>query len=334
MIERIEIKEFTVFEDLKIDFVPGVNLFIGENGTGKTHLLKFLYSFQATGMKRGLFKEFAGKLLKVFLPQDFSLKRLIRRGKGPKKENSISITKNGEMLTCTLKDDGLHTELGPKHMRPDKPVYIPVKEMLANAPGFRSLYNEREIHFEEVYADIIDKALLPPLKSINPEKQRILRMLQKAMGGKVREKNEVFFLRNKAGEIEFTLVAEGIRKLALLWLLVTNGVLDKEATLYWDEPETNLNPSMIPLVVEVILELEKLGVQVFVATHSYELLKEFELQRKEHSLRFYSLFFDENGKIELSKAETYQALFPNKIADQFARMYDLEIDRAMGGENG
>ncbi len=116
--------------------------------------------------------------------------------------------------------------------------------------------------------------------------------------------------------------------------LVTNGVLDKEATLYWDEPETNLNPSMIPLVVEVILELEKLGVQVFVATHSYELLKEFELQRKEHSLRFYSLFFDENGKIELSKAETYQALFPNKIADQFARMYDLEIDRAMGGENG
>ena len=32
MIERVEIKEFTVFEDLKIDFVPGVNLFIGENG--------------------------------------------------------------------------------------------------------------------------------------------------------------------------------------------------------------------------------------------------------------------------------------------------------------
>jgi len=77
----------------------------------------------------------------------------------------------------------------------------------------------------------------------------------------------VFFLRNKAGEIEFTLVAEGIRKLALLWLLVTNGVLDKEATLYWDEPETNLNPSMIPLVVEVILELEKLGVD-YICVHT------------------------------------------------------------------
>ena len=40
MIEKIEIKNFTAFDELKIDFVPGVNLFIGENGTGKTHILK------------------------------------------------------------------------------------------------------------------------------------------------------------------------------------------------------------------------------------------------------------------------------------------------------
>ncbi len=41
---------------------------------------------------------------------------------------------------------------------PIESVYIPVKEMLANAPGFRSLYAQREIHFESIYADIIDRA--------------------------------------------------------------------------------------------------------------------------------------------------------------------------------
>ena len=40
-------------------------------------------------------------------------------------------------------------------------VYIPVKEMLSNAPGFQSLYSKREIHFEEVYRDILDRAYLP-----------------------------------------------------------------------------------------------------------------------------------------------------------------------------
>ena len=37
-------------------------------------------------------------------------------------------------------------------------VFIPAKEMLAHAPGFRSLYAYREIQFEEICADIIDRS--------------------------------------------------------------------------------------------------------------------------------------------------------------------------------
>ncbi len=331
MIEHIEIKNFTVFESLNTDLVSGVNLFIGANGTGKTHLLKLLYSFQSAGIKRGLFKEFSPKLLRVFLPQDSSLKRLVRRAKGQQNEVSISITKNNEKLDWTLTDTDADTKFGMQHLKPDKPVYIPVKEMLANAPGFRSLYNEREIHFEEVYADIIDKAFLPPLKTLSQEQQNLMNLIQKEMGGKIKLKNEEFYLKSKTGEIEFPLVAEGIRKLALLWLLIANGSLDKGATFYWDEPETNLNPSMLPLVVKVLLELERIGVQIFIATHSYVLMKEFELQRNEHSVCFYSLYKDENDTVALNKSQTFHGLLPNKIADAFSRIYDLEIEQAMGG---
>ena len=36
---------------------------------------------------------------------------------------------------------------------------------------------------------------------------------------------EEFFLSGEQGEIEFTLLAEGLRKLGLLWLLIRNGSL-------------------------------------------------------------------------------------------------------------
>ena len=43
MIEKIKIENLTVFEDLEIDVNYPVNVFIGDNSTGKTHLLKFIY---------------------------------------------------------------------------------------------------------------------------------------------------------------------------------------------------------------------------------------------------------------------------------------------------
>ncbi len=332
MIEKIEIKDFTAFDLLKTEFVPGINLFIGDNGTGKTHILKLLYSIQAAGKTGLILRDISGKILRVFLPRDLSLKRLIRRGKGNKKDALFSLSVNGKKLTGILSGQGsgrLSVDKDWEEM--GKPVYIPVKEMLANAPGFRSMYAERETHFEEIYVDIIDKAFLPPLKDITPQLKNVTVLLQKTMGGQITTKNEVFYLKSRYGEIEFTLVAEGMRKLALLWLLIRNGSLEEGVSLYWDEPEANLNPSMLPLIVKVLLELEKSGIQIFIATHSYALCKEFELQRKDHSLRFYSLFMDRNREINLTTADSYLGLSPNRIADQFARMYNFEIDRALGG---
>ena len=39
-IKRIKFQNYTVFEDQQMEFSPGINVIIGENGTGKTHLMK------------------------------------------------------------------------------------------------------------------------------------------------------------------------------------------------------------------------------------------------------------------------------------------------------
>ena len=38
-IKRIKFQNYTVFEDQQMEFSPGINVIIGENGTGKTHLM-------------------------------------------------------------------------------------------------------------------------------------------------------------------------------------------------------------------------------------------------------------------------------------------------------
>ena len=40
MIKHLELKNFTAFRSLSIEFSPGINIIIGANNTGKTHLLK------------------------------------------------------------------------------------------------------------------------------------------------------------------------------------------------------------------------------------------------------------------------------------------------------
>ena len=43
-IKKIRLENFTVFDELEMDFEAGVNVFVGENGMGKTHIMKLLYS--------------------------------------------------------------------------------------------------------------------------------------------------------------------------------------------------------------------------------------------------------------------------------------------------
>jgi recombinational DNA repair ATPase RecF len=38
-ITQLQLTNFTKFSELTVDFSPRVNVIIGENGTGKTHLL-------------------------------------------------------------------------------------------------------------------------------------------------------------------------------------------------------------------------------------------------------------------------------------------------------
>lgn len=117
--------------------------------------------------------------------------------------------------------------------------------------------------------------------------------IEDAMGGKVEvDANGRFFLKVNGGRMEAALVAEGLRKFAMLARLISTGVLLEQGYLFWDEPETNLNPKLIKVLASVIVRLADQGIQVFVATHSTFLLREIAILtegQKKNSARYFGL---------------------------------------------
>lgn len=336
---HVKLDNFTSFARLDQSFSTGVNVIIGANGTGKTHLLKVLYAAAAITTGEDREKGFARKLLGVFNPYQARMTRLIRRQQGLTAAEITVARDDGAKLKAVIDNQKADVKnvrvTGEKKWQEAhlESAYIPVKEMLAHAPGFLATAAKREIAFEEVYVDIIKKAFLPTLKGApDAKRRRLLDTLQKAIEGKVIAKGEHFFLKNNQGELEFTLLAEGMRKLALIWLLIQNGILLSGSVLFWDEPEANLNPALMGQVVEIILELQRLGVQVFLTTHNYVLLKEFDLrQREDDAIRYISLYRDAQKAVVANASDHYAGIDPNAIAATFSDLYDRELARSLGG---
>jgi recombinational DNA repair ATPase RecF len=74
--QSIKLEKFTAFEDLEMIFSPGINIFVGANGTGKTHILKLIYA--ASDITRSQ-KSLTEKINKVFLPSKEQIGRLVKR---------------------------------------------------------------------------------------------------------------------------------------------------------------------------------------------------------------------------------------------------------------
>src|ERR1043165_3481125 len=78
-VRRLRIADFSAFKSADLELVSGLNIFLGANGTGKTHLLKLIYSLlEATRTDTALRDKLAG----VFRPDDGQVGHLARRVHG------------------------------------------------------------------------------------------------------------------------------------------------------------------------------------------------------------------------------------------------------------
>lgn len=144
------------------------------------------------------------------------------------------------------------------------------------------------------------------------------------------------FVPIKGAALSSNMTAEGYRKIGVLQGLLINGVIDPGVTgpLFWDEPESNMNPKLMELLVKVLLQLSRNGQQIILATHDYVLLKWFDLlmdqKGKQDHIRFHALYRTDSGEIGVESTDSYKDLNSNAIASTFSKLYDAEIERSLG----
>ena len=216
------------------------------------------------------------------------------------------------------------------------PVFLPPKEMLSSFPGFSSLYLQREISTDETYFDLCQALETPPLRdNPNEVQSAVLDKLESACGGEfVLMKQKQFYYKPKDGQmLEVDLAAEGFRKLGMLQRLIQNGRVNPGVSgpLFWDEPEANLNPSIMKLLVDSLMTMCRAGQQVILSTHDYVTLKWIDLLRQDDDqVRFHALYPGEDG-VTIHSTGDYERIAPNSIDDAYAELVDADVRRSMGG---
>lgn len=343
IIKKIKLENFTIFQDQQIEFCPGINIFIGENGTGKTHILKALYSACQSVSKK---TSFSHKLVSTMLPDDYKISRLITRKPGSR-NGLIRITagerENGQdrILTATFhgKTKKWEAEVSGEEGWEESfvgmsSIFIPAKEILSHSYNLNAASEMDNVRFDDTYLDIINAAKIDISVGRNSSaKEAMLKAIEKMTHGTVvyDVKRDEFYLKSGSSKQEFNLIAEGIRKMALLWQLIKNGTLENGSVLFWDEPEANINPTYIPIIVEILLELQRKGVQVFISTHDYMLASYFEVKKAEHDiLMFHSLSVTGTAyEVTYEKAEKFADLQNNSIISAFDKLlneiYDIGL---------
>ncbi|MBW5383917.1 ATP-binding protein [Brachyspira pilosicoli] len=397
IINNIKISNFTVFKNAEINFSKGLNVFIGRNGTGKTHLLKLincldkkLYNSneklelkkfnnlknknkeKIDNIKKSD-KKFFNDIDKNSYPFDIDINKVFSRFGDfdkikktfsdfvsflEKKDEKISVEiyKNmrfrpkecniifNKNINLELRHKGFNITDGwiptfdflllykkSFSFKNKNFTFIPCKDILTSSNGFTALYDKRDINFEAVYYNIIKKTEIPKLRELDKDLFEIAKKIEDAIGGKTIYKNNNFFIDYKnIGEVSFDMVAEGHKKLALIYILIVNGEIDKNTILLLDEPESNLNPSLTDLLVNILLSLSKLGVQIFIATHNSFILDDIELQRTDKdSIMYHSFYFDENdfnAGVKIESKEILSDLENNPINEKIIKQHNEYID--------
>lgn len=344
-IDSCELHNFTVFKAITINFRRGINILIGANGTGKSHLLKILYAMtqHATGEKGG--NENRNKiktqnlLLGLFKPEGGDISLLLRSKKSHERSDLVLCTGKNSSISADIYADNRYNNIDPAMIvqSPNaKGIFIPPNEVLAIYPGFIASYEKRELAFDQTYYDICKALSAAPLKTKPPLMEKLAPSLESILGGPVILKGDRFYVGDHKSEkrLEAHLLAEGHRKLAALVHLINNGSINENTILFWDEPEANLNPKLIKTVADFLLALASAGAQIFIATHDYLLTGELSLAAEYNTttkaeIQFIALSRKGNSPAKAQSGGTLADLTDNPILDEFAAHYEREQAKAI-----
>ncbi|HUW39984.1 MAG TPA: AAA family ATPase [Rectinemataceae bacterium] len=337
MIQRLFLENFGPIGKLDWKGLGKINLIIGNNGTGKTFLLKAAYSatksleeFKRGAEPRKLEDILATKLYWTF--QTERLGELVKKGDQNKLsfrmeyEEGILGYAFGESTKDTIVDLS-----GPERGLETNSLFLPAKEVLTlYKPIISSREVEKSFGFDDTYYDLAKVLSIHTTKGRNyPEFADARRRLESLIGGKVEYQDEKdrWVYRKNLERYSFPIASasEGIKKVAILDAMLGNRYLVPGSIIFIDEPESALHPEAIAQFMDIVFLLAGSGLQFFLASHSYFVIKCLAIIAQKSTCSIPVLSFTEDG----SMLSDLQNGFPdNPIVAESVRLYQEEVGLA------
>ena len=281
-IQAIELENYGNIPSFKCSDFSNINLIIGENATGKTFLLKALYSAirSMEDYKRGDDVRSMNEILAEKLRWTFQVEKLgdivnrsaseplLFKMKTDHEQNSLEYQFTQSTTTKVV------NVTAPEAQKEGNSIFIPAKEVLSL---FSVILKSREVDksfgFDDTYYDLAKALRIAPSKGKNfTAFAKARKDLSAVINGKVDydDNSGKWFYKNESGQ-KFSIgaTAEGVKKISIMDRLLGNGYVNKESVLFIDELESALHPDAICDFLDMISYIShEMGIQVFISTHS------------------------------------------------------------------
>ncbi|MFU8789951.1 MAG: AAA family ATPase [Methylobacter sp.] len=335
MINRIALNNFGPLDKLRWKNLGKINLVIGNNSSGKTFLLKAMYSAMRTleGYKRGNDRRNASEILVDKLYWTFQPEKIgdlvTKQADSPL---SLELTLDNQTFAYSFGKDttksisSLENHVDP---RTSNSVFLPAKEVLSlHNIILESREQDKVFGFDDTYLDLT-RALRKPLtrgRNSN-EFAKSRQQLEDILGGKVEYDETSGCWQFKKGKQRFPIgvTAEGIKKIAILDTLLGNRYFDDNSIIFIDELESALHPVAISKLIDIIAMLANRGIQFFIASHSYFVVKKLFLIAQQQELSIPVLSYDDG---DWQQSNLKDEMPDNPIINESIRLYKEEVELA------
>ena len=289
-----------------------------------------------------LFREGAARAFYQSVASNFQfsplrLPRNMKGGLSIKVEGVANFTVRGESLSFDIPDEGIDLARGQSRVLfLDSPVYWRLQNPLIRS-GFPSSAIRRRAptmgggvprYFHDLVELLNEEDVSPPGF---PE---LRRELGGVIGGKIVPRqtgmgNELFFQEDKL-EHPMHATATGVVNLGFLSLLLEKNIVEKDAYVFIDEPESNLHPEWQVKMAEALYELARAGVKIVLATHSIDILKRLEIHAKEESdaeelMTVNHFALTDKGAVVEDKGEPLESQISAVMKELSSRFFNLYV---------
>lgn len=338
-IDEVQLKNYGMIERFCSNQFSNINLIIGENGTGKTFLLKALYSAVRSmeEYKRGDDIKTINDILSEKLRWTFQVEKLGDMvSKSADESLNLSIRMGNDRISYQFSQSAsgkVGTAKVSEKGKSGNSIFIPAKEVLSL---FSVILKSREVDkvfgFDDTYYDLAKALRISPSRGKNYTVfANSRKIVSNVIDGKVEydeNSGKWFYKNNKNQKFSIGATSEGVKKIAIMDRLLANGYLDSNSIIFIDEIESALHPKAVCEFLDMIDTIaNNMGLQVFITSHSYFVIKKLYLiaMKKAGSVGCISL----NKGQEIQIFDLYDGMPKNSIIDTSIRLYEQEIEEVL-----